>query len=127
MSGSTVCPGPASHTFYEVPPSLRTRLELNVPGRFRAELSLAYSRTYHLKAHAIVLSYLEQRPLFDYIDRHAYALSQAFYETPRSAASDILNTKADIAACRRLHARDQLPRDQTRAHAGPDSSNETNW
>jgi hypothetical protein len=109
MRGSTVCPGPASRTYYEVPPVLRTTAELNVPGELRAELSLAYSRTYHLKPHAIVLSYLEQRPLLDYIDRYAYALSACFYQAPRSPASDILNTKADIVACRRLFTRCQMP------------------
>ncbi len=109
LAGSTVCPGPATHTYYEVPPALRTCPELNVPAKFRAELSLAYSRTYHLLPHAIVLSYLEQKPLIEYIDRHAYAMSSAFYESPRSPASDILNTKADIVACRRLFAQSQLP------------------
>jgi hypothetical protein len=109
LAGSTVLPGPASHTYYEVPPVLRTSAELNVPGKLRAELSLAYSRTYHLKPHAIVLSYLERRPLLDYIDRHAYAMSACFYQAPRSPASDILNTKADVVACRRLFARCQLP------------------
>jgi len=121
MAGSTVCPGPALHTYYEVPPALRTTPELNVPAKLRAELSLAYSRTYHLKPHAIVLSYLEQRPLIDYIDRHAYALSACFYEAPRSPASDILNTKADIVACRRLHDRQQRPEPM------PDPNCSTEW
>lgn len=109
LSGSTVVPGPASRTYYEVPPYLRTTPELNLPWKFRAELSMAFSTAYHLKPHALILSFLEGRPLVDYVDHHAYALSQSFYQHPRTPVIDVMYTKADVVACRRLYQRNQRP------------------
>ncbi len=109
LSGSTVVPGPASRTYYEVPPYLRTSPELNLPGKFRAELSKAFSVAYHLKTHALILSYLEGRPLIDYVDHQSYALSQSFYQHPKSPVMDVMYTKADVVACRRLYQQNQRP------------------
>ncbi len=104
-----MCPGPASKTYYDVPPALRNLPDLNVPGKFRAELSAAYSLVYHLKPHAIILSYLEDKPLPSYIDYEGYAKSAAFYDLPKSPAIDMLYTRADVVACRRLFTKGQLP------------------
>lgn len=114
LSGSTVLPGPASRTYYEVPPILRSQPDLNIPGEFRSELSSAFSLVYHLKPHAIALSYKEQRSLLDYIDYEAYALSSAHYVLthPRSPAIDQLYTMADVVANRRLAAKNQMPQMQ---------------
>ncbi len=113
LAGSTVCPGPASVTYYEVPPALWSLPGLNFPGKFRAELSRAYSIAYHLKPHALILSYLEQKPIPSYIDHETYALNNSFYVHPKSPAIDMLYTRADVVACRRLFTRNQLPQPQT--------------
>ncbi len=102
-------PGPASRTYYEVPPILRSLPDLNVPGKFRAELSLAFSRVYHLKPHALVLSYIEHESILAYIDHETYALSSAFYSLPMSPAIALLYAKADVVASRRLFTNNPLP------------------
>lgn len=110
-------PGPAIRTYYEVPPVLRSNPDLNFPAHFRAELSKAYSTAYHLKPHAITLSYLEDKPIEHYIDYEVYALSNAYYQHPRSAAIDMFYTRADVVASRRLTLNSQLPR----------QNNDTDW
>ncbi len=110
LAGHRSTPGPASRTYYDVPPYPRQLPDLNYPAHFRAELSLAFSKAYHLKPHAIILSHLENRPIAYYFDAEAYALSSSYYTAPRSPGSDALNTKADIVACRRLFLQNQLPR-----------------
>jgi len=109
MSGSVVLPGPATHTYYEVPPILRSLPGLNVPGKFRAELSMAFSKVYHLKPHALVLSYLEGRPLVDYFDEEAYALSHSYYQDPLTPSLDSLKTREAVKTCRRLFDKGQQP------------------
>jgi len=109
LAGSSVAPGPASATYYEVPPILQDRPGLNLPAKFRSELSLAFSKAYHFKPHALILSYLEGKCLSEYDDHDAYALSEAFYQYPRSPVIDALNTRADVVASRRLFNRNQLP------------------
>ncbi len=111
-------PGPATVSYYEVPRELRHLPNLNFPGKFRFELSQAFSRVYHLLPHAIIISYLEGRPIGSYFDEEAYALSRSFYDDPHSPGSDALNTKAAILACRHLYALNQLPRPNDVTHQG---------
>jgi len=80
----------------------------------RAELSQAFSIVFHLKPHAVVLSHIEQRPLTDYLDHEAYALSQSFYPGTRSPVVDMLHTIADVVANRRMYEQNQMP--QTKAN-----------
>ncbi len=115
-------PGPASRTYYQVPVSHRHLPDLNYPASFRSELSLAFSRAYLLQPHAIVLSYLENRPLAQYVDPHAYALADLCYTRPMSPATDMLATKERVAECRRLFRQNQLPTPCER-----NSANISNW
>lgn len=101
-ASSTSPSGPASVTFYHVPVSKRHLPDLNYPARFRSELSMAFSRAYLLKPHAVVLSYLENRPLASYVDRAEYDLADLYYTHPQSPATDMANTLTKVAECHRM-------------------------
>jgi hypothetical protein len=109
LTRSSIAPGPASRTYYDVPPALRNLPDLNLPAKFRAELSQAFSTVLHLKPHAVVLSHIEQRSLTDYLDHDNYALSQSHYSGIQSPVIDMLSTIADVTASQRLYASNQLP------------------
>ncbi len=94
--------GPASVMFYGVPQSYHHLPGLNLPPEFRAELSKAFSTVYHLKPHALVLSYLEQKPLYSYVDELAYALSDSYYTHPDTPRTDAIRTKKLVVGCRQL-------------------------
>lgn len=121
LTRASIAPGPASCTYYYVPPALRTTPELNVPAQFRSELSLAFSTAYHLKPHAVILAHIDQKPLVSYIDYETYALSLSFYQHPKSPAIDLLYSMADVVACRRLFNNNQLPQQQ------PQQNDNTDW
>jgi hypothetical protein len=109
LSGSPRQPGPASISYFEVPVSLRNTPGLNYPAKFRSELSLAFSRAYMLKPHAIMHSYLTQRPLCDFIDEDAYAYAHSLYSDPLTPVLDLLDTEEAVLQCRDLFRLNQLP------------------
>ncbi len=114
-----VPPGPATRTYYEVPPEYQTSPELRLPGKFRAELSLAFSKAYHLMPHALVLSYIENRPVGLYCDQEAYALSGSFYDDPLTPGYDTCQTRSSVNASRQLFIQNQLPKE-----SDPETKNE---
>jgi hypothetical protein len=106
-----VPPGPATKSYYEVPPVHQTTPELRIPGKFRSELSLAFSKAYHLLPHALILSYLEGKPVGLYFDQEAYTLSGSFYDDNCTPGHDACQTRASINASRKLFHLNQLPKE----------------
>ncbi len=107
----TIPPGPATKSYYEVPPEYQTIPELRIPGKFRAELSMAFSKAYHLLPHALILSYLEGKPVGFYFDQEAYALSGSFYDANSTPGQDACLTRSSIIANRQLFSLNQLPKE----------------
>ncbi len=100
--------GPASKTLYKLPAHLVDIYpEAAHPSELRAELSLAYSRVHFLQPHAIVRSFLEERPLSSYADPEAYRVASLLYVAPQSPSTDRLRTQTEVISIWRQFYRDQ--------------------
>jgi hypothetical protein len=73
-------------------------------------MSLAFSTAYLLKPHAVVHSYITQRPLADFIDPDAYAYADPLYPDNQTPVQDLMDTEEAVRQCRDLFRRNQLPR-----------------
>ncbi len=88
-------PGPASRRLYldttsEGPNVLQT-------SGFRLELSRAFSLAHLLKPHAVVYSYLDEQPFWQYQDPVAYDLASKLYEgNSQSPYQDLTQSYKDV-------------------------------
>jgi len=97
LTGERPKPGPATATYYKFPESFAAAYpDLDVTPRIRSELSEAYSSTYLLKPHAVVLSYLDNEPVDQYTDPNAISDASRLYDLPQTPMSDLTQTKACI-------------------------------
>lgn len=100
--------GPASEVFYQVPPHVSQGYpETNQTTEFRRELSLAYSKAYFLKPHAIVHAYLEGKRLRDFVDHGAISYATRMYSGQVTPLSDLRDTQRVINDNWQRYYRDQ--------------------
>jgi hypothetical protein len=117
LAGTRPGPGPASKTFYGLPAHLTTLYpDADHPPELRSELSLAYSRVHLLKPHAIILSYLDQKPLKSYLDHDAINNASMLYQNPNTPFTDLQRSEREVASIRLRHDQD-LKRQIRRLHS----------
>jgi hypothetical protein len=99
-------PGPAAKTFY---PDLVTSPDIESSGNFRLAFSNAFSRTHLLVPHAIVRSYFEQKPLWDYRDPEMIMQVSNLYPPMHSPLLDLGRAKRSVCEARFLYHLTRTP------------------
>ncbi len=93
--------GPASRTFYpDLPPSDRN---VETSGRFRSELSSAFSHTFLLRPHAIVSSYFDERSIWDYRDQSIIDQFSRLYPSTFTPLMDLRRSTRSVYNARLVY------------------------